>query len=232
MWARGIAILLIATSLASAQSKSSSKAKTVTKAPAKAPAIPTVAGRTLPPPKDESGRDKTLTPFLTRLKDVLKRKDRNALMAMLAPDVETGIHDTRGPAEFASTWELQDPNSGVYALLTQILAMRGVWVEDRFCAPYVGVQFPSDLDPSKHQVVLNPDVKLRETPDANGRVLAILAYNIVEVLERDPWMKIRTETGLTGYVQAAYVYSPAAYRACFAKNAEGTWQLQSLAAGR
>jgi hypothetical protein len=96
----------------------------------------------------------------------------------------------------------------------------------------VGVLFPGDLDPWKHHVVLNPDVKLRETASANGKVLAILAYNIVEVLDRKPeWTQVKTESGQVGYVQAGYTYSPAAYRACFAKNATGEWKLQSLASG-
>ncbi|MEI9813345.1 MAG: hypothetical protein WDO18_12180 [Acidobacteriota bacterium] len=64
-------------------------------------------------------------------------------------------------------------------------------------------------------------------------MLATLSYNIVEVLDRTPdWTKIRTESGLVGFVPIAYLYSPAAYRACFAKNAAGEWKLQSMSAGR
>jgi hypothetical protein len=219
MLARGVAVLLITASLVSAQPKTKAKAE------------PTI-GRTLPPPKDESGRDKTLAAFFVRLKDVLKRKDRDALLALISPDIDIGVPNMQGPSAFYTAWDLRDPNSGVYALISQILSMPGVWVQDQFCGPYVGVQFPADLDPSKYQVVLNPDVKLRETASQTGRVLGTLSYNIVEVIERGVWTKIRTESGLTGYVQIAYLYSPAAYRMCVAKNADGVWQVVSLRAGR
>jgi hypothetical protein len=219
MRASVLAIILIAAGLASAQT-SKSKAKAA------------VSARTLPPPKDESGRDKALAAFLLRLKDVLKRKDREALQAMLAPDVEPGIGSQRGAAAFSILWELNDPDGGVYGLMMQILSLPGVWVQDQFCGPYVGIQFPSDLDPSKYQVLLNPDVKLRATASQSGKVLTTLSYNIVEVLERGEWMKVKTESGLTGYVPSAYIYSPAAYRMCVAKNAAGMWQIASLKAGR
>lgn len=232
MLARVIATLLLASLALAQSSKSKAKAKATTPAknePAKT--APVQAGRTLPPPKDESGRDGTLTAFLTRLRDVLRRKDRDALLTMLAEDVEPGIGTLRGPSAFAVAWELSDPNSGIYALIAQIRSMPGVWVADQFCGPYVGIEFPKDLDPSNHQVVLNPNVKLRETPSQSGRVLATLSYNIVEVIERDTWMKVKTESGLTGYMESAYIYSPAAYRMCLAKDSSGMWRIASLKAG-
>lgn len=238
-----LAALFVFASLLSAQTKTPAKAttppkakaapKTATKAAPKAtPAVKTEGGRTVPPPKDELSRDKTLAPFLQRVRDIAKRKDRNALVAILAPDISPGERGSPGPGAFFTAWELGDPDSSVYPLIAQILSLSGVWAGEKYCAPYVGVLFPSDLDAWKHHVVLNPDVKLRETAAANGKVLANLAYNIVEVLDRQPdWTKVKTESGLVGYVPAGYTYSPAAYRACFAKNEAGEWKMQSLASG-
>jgi len=236
MLARALAVLLLTASLASAQaSKSKAKAVTKSKAAPVAVAPPAVVGptRTLPPPNDESGREKSLAAFFVKLKDVLKRKDRDALLAMLAPNIDVGIRDMSGPGAFFTAWGLADRDASVYGVLTQILSMRGVWVDAQFCGPYVGVQFPPDIDRSKHQVVLNPDVRLRATQSTTGRVVATLAYDIVEVLERGPeWTRVRTVAGAEGYVPIAYLYSPAGYRACFSKNAEGSWQIQSLAVPR
>jgi hypothetical protein len=76
-------------------------------------------------------------------------------------------------------------------------------------------------------------VTLREPPSGNGNVLAILASNIVELMDRQPdWTQVKTESGLVGYVPAGYTYSPAAYRACFSKDAAGEWKLQSLVSGK
>ena len=196
---------------------------------------PAVTGstRTLPPPKNEAGRDKTLAAFFVQLKDVLKRKDREALLTMLAPDIDVGMREMLGPNAFFTAWGLRDGDASVYAVITQILSLNGVWVGEQFCGPYVSVQFPPDLDRGKHHVVLNPDVRLRATASPTGRVLATLAYDIVVVLERGPeWTKVKTASGVEGYVPIAYLYSPAGYRACFSKNAEGAWKIQSLAVGR
>ena len=237
MLTRGIAVLLIAASLVSAQTKTKAKApaKVAPKAAApkaEAPAV-VVPTRPLPPPKDESSRDKTLAAFFLKLKDVLKRKDRDALLAMLSPNVELGMRDMSGPGAFFTAWGLGDKDASVYGVISQILSLPGVWVEDQFCGPYVSVQFPKDLDRSKHQVVLNFDTKLRATASPTGKVLATLKYEIVEVLERQPeWTKVRTVAGTEGYIQIAYLYSPAGYRACFSKSPEGTWQIQSLAVQR
>lgn len=232
MLARGIAVLLISASLVSAQTKAKAKVASKAKAVPVTPAV-VVPTRTLVPPKDESGRDKTLAAFFVRLKDVLKRKDRDALISMLAPDIDVGLRDMSGPAAFFTAWGLGDRDASVYAVISQILSINGAWVDDQFCGPYVSVQFPKDLDRSKHQVVLNPDVKMRAGKSATAPLVATLAYDVVEVLERGPeWTKVRTIAGAEGYVQLAYLYSPAGYRACFKKNAEGTWQMQSLAVPR
>lgn len=241
MWTRVLAVILVAASLAFAQapaSKAKSKvpSKTAPKAVAKSvsppPQEPAAAARTLPPPKDDASKDKALAAFLSKFKDVLKHKDRNALLAMLAPNVDAGTRGADGPNAFYTAWDLTDPNSSVYAVLAQILSLPGVMVGEQYCAPYVSAQFPSDLDRSKHQVVLNPNVKVRETNSATSKAVATVSYEIVQVLERGEWTKIRTQSGVEGYIPIAYLYSPAGYRACFAKNAEGAWQVQSLAVPR
>ncbi|MEO5926122.1 MAG: SH3 domain-containing protein [Bryobacteraceae bacterium] len=232
MLARVVAVILIAATLASAQTKAKAKAKAPAKAAPAPPAV-VVPTRTLPPPKDESGRDKTLAAFFVKLKDVLKRKDREGLLALLDPSVDIGVRDMSGPGAFFTAWALNERDASVYGVISQILSLPGVWVDAQFCAPYVSVQFPKDLDRSKHQVVLNFDTRLRATPSTTGKVIATLAYEIVEVLERNPeWTKVRTVAGQEGYVQIAYLYSPAGYRACFSKNPEGAWRIQALAVGR
>ena len=234
MWMRVLAVAVVAASLVSAQAKKQSpKAKAPAKAVVKEVPPPAPSGRALPPPKDETGTDKTLVAFFAKFKTDLKTKNRDALLAALAPNVDAGLRDMRGPNAFFTAWGLSDPDSAVYGVLTQILSMPGVWSGEQFCGPYVGVQFPADLDPSKHQVVLNPNLKVREDKSAKSKVVATISYEIVQVLERSAeWTKVRLQSGVEGYIQIAYLYSPAGYRACFSKDAEGLWHLQSLAAPR
>lgn len=245
MWMRALAAAILAASLASAQTAKSqtatkkaapkaAPAKPAAKAAPSAPATPPQStARTLPPPKDESAKDKTLSAFLTKLKDVLKRKDRDGLLATLSPDIDAGLRGMVGPGAFYTAWGLSDPDSSAYGVLSQILTMPGVMVGEQYCAPYVSVQFPADLDRSKHQVVLNPNVKVRETGSATSKVVATLSYEIVQVLDRGPeWTKVRTQAGVDGYIPIAYLYSPAGYRACIGKGADGAWQVQSLAVPR
>src|SRR2546425_12624011 len=119
MWARGFAVIIVTAGLASAQvSKSPAKSPAkATKAPSKAAPknasppkaeIPSVTYRTVLPPKDESSRDKTLSEFLVRLKEVLKRKDRDGLVALLADNVRTDIPGMEGSGAFFTAWGLGD----------------------------------------------------------------------------------------------------------------------------
>ncbi len=136
MLARGIAVFVLTAGLVSAQTKA--KAKVAPKAKTAAPAV-VVPTRTLPPPKDESGRDKTLAAFFVKFKDVLKRKDRDALISMLAPDIDVGLRDMSGQGAFFTAWGLGDRDASVYAVISQILSLNGAWVDDQFCGPYVSV---------------------------------------------------------------------------------------------
>jgi hypothetical protein len=234
MWMRVLAVAVVAASLVSAQPKKpSTKAKAPAKAVVKEVPPPIPPGRALPPPKDETTKDKALVAFLAKLKADLKVRSRDALLSALAADVDPGVRDMRGPNAFYTAWGLSDADSSAYGVLTQILSMPGVWVGEQFCAPYVSVQFPADLDRSKHQVVLNPNLKVYAANATSSKVVATVSYEIVQVLERGPeWTKVRLQSGVEGYIQIAYLYSPAGYRACFSKSPEGAWHLQSLAAPR
>jgi hypothetical protein len=227
MRARGwITLLLLCVSSPAFAQARRSKAK---KAAPKPPAIE-VPSRKLIPPGDDAKRDATLVAFLSNLRQVLQRRDRNGLLALLAPDIDIGRADVNGPSAFFTAWGLTDPETSVYGVLGQILSIRGAWVEERFCAPYVSALYPKDVPRANHQVILDPNVKLRAEASDKAAVVATLSYEIVEVVKGDfQWPRVRTVAGKEGYVPLAYLYSPNAYYACFARDPAGAWKLQMLA---
>ena len=101
-----------------------------------------------------------------------------------------------------------------------------------YFVPYVFPKFPETDDPFFYEVVVGRNVWLRENPGAHSRGLRRLSWDVVRV-EADgaDWHKITTDDGLTGYVAARYLHSPAGYRARFRKDAQGQWRMTALLAG-
>jgi hypothetical protein len=101
-----------------------------------------------------------------------------------------------------------------------------------YCAPYVAVMFPDDLDRYEHDVVAGAGVRLRSAASADAPIVTTLTYEIVRVVERGPqWTSVRTLGGDSGYVATQFLYSPMGYRACFASDTVGAWRPSVLVAG-
>jgi hypothetical protein len=185
------------------------------------------------PPKNEEGRDATLAAFLKSLRETVVRKDTAALLEAITPDIKNGFGGDDGAAAFRTSWELQKPNSPVFAVLQNVLSLGGTWFDaEQYCAPYVSASFPEGIDPFEHHAVIGDGVRLRAEPSSNAAVVARLSYDIVETLDRGAeWTQVKTHQGTVGYVASAYLYSPVGYRACFVKDASGKWRMRSLLAG-
>lgn len=188
--------------------------------------------RTLPP-RDESGRDPAFAAFLAQFRETVKKKDTPALMRAVSPDIKNSFGGDDGAEAFRRIWDLNADSSPVWGVLNQLLGLGGRWFDDsQYCAPYVYTDFPDDLDPFEHAVIIGEGVRLRMAPDGKAQPIARLTYEIVQVVKRDPeWTQVRTLGGVRGFAATAYLYSPAAFRACFASNAAGAWQMRALVAG-
>jgi hypothetical protein len=192
--------------------------------------LPRIAGPKLAP-VDEAPRDPSLVAFRTQLIDIVRRKDRAALLEHVDPKIRTDFGDGGGKAKF-------DPDQ-YWSELDQILKLGGTFQkegsEPRFWAPYVYSAWPESIDAFSHVAAVEPEVELRETID--GTAIAILEYDIVR---REPLPNMResddgshhvvTADGKKGWVDGLKTRSPVDYRMALVKK-DGKWVIEALVGG-
>jgi hypothetical protein len=193
--------------------------------------------RKLTPPPVQP-KDRALATLLTRLRNIVSKKDAPALLSLMGPTFRVGFDAGKGPAAFQSVWQPELESSELWPLLERLLALGGTFYSRTlFCIPYVYTQFPVDLDPLSHVVVIRDQVAVRRSPDESSAVVAHLSHDIVRTaqdlavpvrLEREAWVAVITSAGESGFVAARDVYSPAEYRVFFEKQ-KGVWRWLSLA---
>ncbi|HTS27344.1 MAG TPA: hypothetical protein VMH81_15815 [Bryobacteraceae bacterium] len=189
-------------------------------------------------PVDESDQDASFRDFRGKLLAVIGSKDVRQLLALVAPDVRIEFGGNKGREEFRKAWELDHPaTSHVWDELgnsVRLGCVRDPQNPSGFVAPYVYARFPEDLDGVTHLVVVTPDAKLQERPEAAARVVETLHWEIVEVIGQDDrqhgWRHVRSVAGHPGFARDSDVRSPVAYRAFFQKR-NGQWLMTAFVEG-
>ena len=125
-----------------------------------APATPTRL-----PPVEQCGADPSFVQFRTELLAAVARKDRAALMDLLADDVLVDFGGGQGKTAFAANWDLTMPSAarcGMNWMPRSIAAARQSG--DALVSPSLIAQFPDELDGFETLVAL-PGTPLRAKPD-------------------------------------------------------------------
>jgi hypothetical protein len=204
---------------------------TLTPAPAPAGVEP-VAGPKLTP-VDQGPTDPTFVAYRDRLRAAVKSRDAKAVAALVDPKLRTSFGGVNGDIETV----LARP--GMWEELDAVLAHGGSFLGEgqsrSFWAPYVYSAWPEERDAFSHLGVIGENVPLRKTPDANGEMVAMLSYDIVEraaapSAKEDAWRAVKTADGRNGFVESKSVMSPVGYRAGFMK-VNGEWKMNALVAG-
>jgi hypothetical protein len=186
-------------------------------------------------PVDEAATQPDFFLFRARLQEAVARRDVNALLQDVDPQVVASFGDDPGIASFRTLWGLDAPaTSALWAELGTALALGGGFDEDgAFVAPYTSSEWPDDRDAFEHVAIVGSIVRVRAAPAADAVVVATVGLEIVGRAQEQPdsaWMAIALPDGRTGYVDSRYVRSPLGYRARFEK-VEGRWRLTSFVAG-
>jgi hypothetical protein len=110
---------------------------------------------------------------------------------------------------------------------------------NEFCAPYVSVRWPQDVDAFRSGAIVAKEVLVKAAPGATSETVATLSYDIVEVRDwevadqsresRQKWVRIRLRQG-EGYVPEEQIRSPIEHAACFIRSANG-WRMTGFAPG-
>ena len=100
------------------------------------------------PPVDECSSEPGFTAFREQLRQVVSKKDRQALLKMLASNVIVNFGGGEGPNAFAGAWGLDRPaDSEIWPLLHKILALGCAASDEGLAIPSLTIQFePEDDD--------------------------------------------------------------------------------------
>lgn len=193
------------------------------------------------PPKDESGKTPELHKFVKELKEIIKNKDSNKLLAIVHPEIKIDFDEGIGIEKFKKNWRPEDKNSSLWPIMNKVVGLGGVFNTNRtetfydFVFPYVNtVDLEDEDDYFRTLVITNKGVNVREKPDVNSRLVGRLTYDIVTYdykKDEGKWYFIQTrDEKISGYINSDFAYSPVDYRMFLTKE-KGQWMVSCIVAG-
>lgn len=191
-------------------------------------------------PVDEASSDPSFAAFRETLKGIVRRKDTEALIAVIDPKIRASFGAENGLPAFRKMWKLDQPDSKLWTELEEVLRLGGSFKTPPdgpkvFWAPYTFSNFPEDgPDAFSTLIVTESDVPLKSEARASAKTLGTLSHDLVQIASGDrhdgDWRRILTSTGVSGYLPNAKVRSHIDYRVGFEKKNE-KWTLTIFVAG-
>jgi len=193
------------------------------------------------PPRDESGRTPELNKFVNELKEIIKNKDSEKLLAIVHPEIKFDFDEGVGKEKFKKNWKPEDKNSDLWAIMNKIVGLGGVFNKNRtetfydFVFPYANeVDLENGDDYFRTLVITNKGVNVREKPDVNSKLMGQLTHDIVTYdyeKSKSEWYFIQTrDKKISGYIKSDFAYSPVDYRMFLTKDKE-KWMISCIVAG-
>lgn len=202
-------------------------------------------------PVDDSSGDKIFRSFIKDFKKAVASKDIEYIKKHISSQIVYSVDEGGSGAEgFLDAWRLEGSykKSAFWDEIERVLATVPSSSEEEgarcYVFPYVFDKFPGDeYDSYSYAAVTAKKVNVREIPSPNGKVVAVLDYEIVKIIEVTPekkkvrvsgksgsWVKVQTSSGKKGYIFDYYLHSSIGYRAIFKKYPE-TWKLTHFLTG-
>ena len=201
-------------------------------------------------PKDESSKDSSLKIFTDTLKEIIYRKDTNALYKIIDTKIINGFGDEDGIVNFKKMWKPYQKKSDLWPQLAKIIRMGGVfgnaenYKTPTFIYPY---SFECKVPENEGEVYLlyavtGSNVNVRERSDTASKVITTVNYELVRnAYETAAAQKIpNQQNGYTyvtnpantwyGYIHNKYLYGIDDYR-MFIEKRKGKWKITVLVAG-
>jgi hypothetical protein len=193
-------------------------------------------------PIDEGAKDLNWQTYKTRLLAAIEKKNRQALIAAIDPNVDNGPDIKRGVSEFRRRWDLDKDKSPVWEELRKAVSLGGAYLKKsprRFCTPYVAAKWPTTHDPFDFGAITARDVLVKSEPSSESRTVSTVTHVVVKVEDWEvadksagltqKWAKVRLRDA-SGYVPEEQIRSPIEHMACFSGEG-GSWRLVSFTAG-
>jgi len=193
------------------------------------------------PPIDQGPSDSTFQAFRNSLRRAVSQYDTAFVVSVLAPEVTTGFDSPAGPVGFYTMWFQRSPSPNLWEVLGSTLALGGAFHSDSvFMAPYVTARWPGQFDSFEHVAVVGRQVRVRNGPSREARILTTVTYQILRIHGYGPipdesggstkWIRVYLRDGREGYVAQPYIRSPIDYRVAFKKRG-GRWLLSWIGIG-
>ena len=193
-------------------------------------------GRMRMPPVDECSGEPSFVAFRETLTDAVARRDREALLALVADNIEIDFGGGAGRAAFVETWELDRPaTSRIWEELGKALRL-GCAREpegEYFHIPSMALAETDYEDPLMSAVAIRPGAELRVAPDASAALVTTLDWDVVTVPAWDfeaAWQQVVLGDASTGFARTEDLRGLFAYRAVFSR-VNGEWRMVTFIAG-
>lgn len=197
-------------------------------------------------PVDEAAKNPDFLQFRQELLIALEQKNLGFLVKHIDDNIKVSFGGYHGIEDFIKYWELdqQPQQSKIWKTLKDTLELGGKFEENNlnsFIAPYTFLS-RKITDSYSQLIITGTDVRIRKKPSLQGEIIGSLSYDIVTSMFEDNlpsttingetylWVKIKTQTGIEGYVYGKYVRSPIDYRANFQKRGD-SWKMIFFVAG-
>jgi hypothetical protein len=186
------------------------------------------------PPIDNCGSDPGLAKFRAALKLAVAKKDREAFLDTLAPDVLVNFGGESGRKAFASQWSFDAGEYGnVWTLLETLMRMGCARSEDARVIPSLFVQLQpfEDEDLFDKRVTL-PGARLFKETGKESTAVPLTPWAVVTATSTagDLWTGVRLADGRQGWISDDDLYEPLGYRMVIEKR-DGRWMITSFVAG-
>ncbi len=183
------------------------------------------------PPIDQCKSDASFSKFLAGLKRTVARKDRAALLGLLAPDVLVNFGGGTGSKAFEEEWKFDPREPGnVWDQLETMLKMGCAKDGGSRIIPSLPMQV--DQDVAMEWVVILPGAKLYKMVGELSPKPQTIPWTVATVTSRasDTMTGVRLPDGREGYVPDDLVYEPIGYRMIIEKR-RGKWVITAFVAG-
>lgn len=163
---------------------------------------------------DEGLKNKSFDSFRSELLEHLALHDKAYLENVLSADIGLSIGGERGKKAFLKKWQDLDDDSPLWQRLERVL-MHGAQFDEESSEYHTpAISFEDSHAELPQGVVWNKVCPLRKAPDLTAKIIASPFNEQITILEpaqKVPvlveWIKVKTATGVTGYMKAADVYS-------------------------
>lgn len=193
-------------------------------------------------PVDEASKDPSFYIFRAQLLKIVQQRDSASLYGFLSRGIRNSFGDDSGITEFKRMWKPERSTSKIWMELLTVIALGGRFEgAEMFMAPYTYSNFPDGFDAFEYGTIIGENVRVRQNPGTNNRIISTLSFDIIKVTDwnltphktlgdKKGWVAVALADGQPGFVAREYIRSSIDYRAIFNKE-NGKWLMTAFVAG-